>query len=83
MAQCVQVTQNLDGTLTFRPDSQTNLNQCAYVIQSGDEIGNSLTDLTPDQALTIGTSVAVLWSIAWGYRQVAKVINSGNSNEID
>ena len=79
MAQCVQVTQNQDGTLTLRPDSQTDLNQCAYVIQSGSEIGNSLTDLTPDQALTIGTSVAVLWGVAWAYRQVARVIDIGEN----
>ena len=76
MAQCVQVSQNQDGTLILLPDSQTNLNQCAYVIQSGSEIGNSLTDLTPDQAATIGTSVAVCWLVAWTYKQVAKVINS-------
>ena len=83
MAQCVQVTQNQDGTLTFRPDSQTDLNQCSYVIQTGAEAGNSLTALTPDQGLLIGGYVAAVWATAWGIKQVAKVLNSGDSQNVE
>lgn len=83
MAQCVKLLQNPDGSLQILPDSQTDLNQCAYVIQSGAEIGNLPTYLTPSQGLEIGAYVAWLWALAWGIRQVANALNSGNENETE
>lgn len=82
MAKCVQVTQNQDGTLTLKPDSQTDLSQCSYVIQTGAEAANSLTALAPDQGLLIGTVIGALWAGAWGFKQVGKIFD-WNENEIE
>ena len=83
MSQCVQITQNQDGTLVFTPDSQTDLSQCSYVIQTGAEAGNSLTALSPAQGELIGGYVAALWASAWAIKQVAKVLHSGDQQNVE
>lgn len=82
MSQCVQIIQNPDGSLTLMPDSKTDLQSCSYVLQSGAEVGNSLTYLTPSQGLEISIYVMALWAGAWGIKQLVKVLNSGDVNEI-
>jgi hypothetical protein len=83
MAQCVQLELSGDGSYRVVPLSSPDLNSCAYVIQSGAEVGNSLFDLTPSQGLEISMYVCGLWALAWGYKQIAKTLSIGDSNETD
>lgn len=61
--------------------SAPSLQSCPLVIQSGAEIGNSLFDLTPPQALEISGFVAGLWALAWVFKQIAKTLNIGDSHD--
>jgi hypothetical protein len=81
MSQCVDITQNPDGSLRLEPSSSTDLQACPYVLQSGAEVGNSPLYLTPSQGVEISVAVIGVWAIAWGFKQVAKVFSSGDSNE--
>lgn len=80
MAQCVDLEIQADGSLKLIPQSSPDLNSCAYVIQSGAEVGNSIADFTPSQGLEIGGMVGALWAMAWGIKQISKTLNSGDSN---
>lgn len=84
MAQCVTVTQNQDGTLVFRPVTPPDLQQCQFVLQTGAEVGNSLTMFTPDQALELMPYVALVLATAWTFKQIAKTLNEvGNEKHDD
>jgi len=76
MAACVIATQQPDGSyaLTLDPANQ-NLSTCQYVLESGSDYGyGSLFDLTPDQALDIGTAIVLCWTVGWTYRQVIRAL---------
>lgn len=81
MSQCVDITQNPDGSLRLEPSSSTDLQACPYVLQSGAEVGNSPLYLTPSQGVEISVAILGVWAIAWGIKQVVKVLSSGDSNE--
>lgn len=81
MAQCVQLIPVVDGSYKVMTDSQPNLNSCSYVIQSGAEVGNSLFDLTPPQALEISGYIGGLWALAWGFKQIAKTLKMDVSHD--
>lgn len=83
MAQCVLLQLAEDGSYRLTPQVSSDLNSCAYVIQSGAEVGNSIANLTPSQGSEISVYVCGLWALAWGFRQISNVLNSGDSNEQD
>ncbi|WP_428717291.1 hypothetical protein [Undibacterium curvum] len=83
MSQCVKATQNQDGSLRLEPDTQQDLQQCQFVLQTGAEVGNSLTTLTPAQGAEISAYVGAIWALAWGFKQIAKTLNSGDSQNED
>lgn len=83
MAKCVKILQDQDGTYKLIPDQQPDLKQCEYVLQTGGEVSNSLTDLTPAQAAEISGYVAALWAAVWVIKQLAKLIEIGPKNEPD
>lgn len=80
MAQCVQLELQPDGSLKMIPQVSSDLNTCAYVVQSGAEVGNSIADLTPAQGLEISVYVGALWALAWGFKQISKTLNIGDSH---
>ncbi|MBC3871919.1 hypothetical protein [Undibacterium oligocarboniphilum] len=83
MTQCLKVSQLPDGSLRLEPDVQQDLQLCQYVLQTGAEVGNSLTTLTPAQGTEISMYVMGVWAVAWGFKQVAKTLSMGSENEIE
>lgn len=83
MAQCVTVTQNLDGTLVFRPVTLSDLRQCQFVLQTGGEVDNSLANFTPDHVLELMPYVALVLAIAWSFKQIAKTLNEVGNEKLD
>lgn len=83
MAQCVILQLVEDGSYKLIPQSSQDLNSCAYVIQSGAEVGNSIVNLSPSEGLQIGAYVCGLWALAWGFRQISNVLKIGDSDEQD
>ena len=76
MTTCLK-TVNVNGELLLAVDpSQTNFSACTYVVEDGANTGfNAMWNMTPAEALTISTSIAFLWALAWGFRAVARVLN--------
>jgi len=83
MAQCVTATLEPDGSIRLVPDTQSDLQQCSFVLQTGAEVGNSLAFFSPAQGLEISMYAAGLWALAWGFKQVAKVIDEVGNEKID
>jgi len=76
---CVELSQNPDGSLRLDPTGETDLKACGYVLQSGAEVGNSPLYLSPSQGVEISVAIMGVWAIAWGFKQVVKVLSSGDS----
>lgn len=79
MAVCARLVLASDGSYSVLPMSSQDLKLCEIVLQTGAEVGNSLFDLTPSQGLEISLYVGALWALAWGIKQIGKVLNSGDS----
>lgn len=79
--KCLNLELIGDGSYRVTPFDSPDISTCAYVVQSGSEVGNSLFALTAHQGAEISMYVGVLWAIAWGFKQIAKVFSIGDSNE--
>jgi hypothetical protein len=79
--KCVNLILMVDGSYRVEPFESADLSTCSYVVQSGVEAGNSLASLTPAQGLEISIYVGSLWALAWIFKQIGLVLNSGDSND--
>lgn len=86
MAFCASITAETHPTtgaqyyaLSVTPTEQiTDLAECQVVLESGTEYGNwrQLTSLSLDDAQVIGSHIALVWAIAWGFRAIRMAIFS-------
>lgn len=85
MASCVTATQQPDGSYVLTLDAANqNLSTCQYVLESGSDHGyGSLFDLSPDQAVSLGTAIALCWTVGWSYRQVIRALGSSENAETE
>ncbi len=78
-------TKLIDGSLLLELDpSVTNFSTCPYVVETGtDSLIAQLSELTPENAVAIASAIALVWSVAWGFRTLAQFLQSfgGNTNE--
>jgi hypothetical protein len=84
MAVCASAVETANGYVVVLDTAQTNVGTCQYVLQTGSEFSNgSLAILTPDEAVSIAWRVAALWAVAWGIKQVARLLleNDNVQNE--
>lgn len=82
MATCAVAVQQSDGsyTLTLAP-SITDVSTCAYVVQSGADVANSLLMMSAEDGALVSVGMVSTWAAAWGILQVARVIRGGSTNE--
>jgi hypothetical protein len=80
--KCVDLVLQADGSYAVFPVETTDFTTCNFVLQTGAEVGNSLFNLSPAQGLEISMYVCALWATAWGIKQIAKVLNSGDSHNV-
>lgn len=72
--------------LLYADINTSDLSQCPLVAVTGAEYvsnGGSLWDLTPDQALGVSAAIVGLWALAWGIKQVARVLKGDGNEAID
>ncbi|CAN5673996.1 hypothetical protein BH11PSE12_BH11PSE12_27200 [soil metagenome] len=81
MASCINLEIQVDGSYKVTPDARTDLSACMYVLNTGEEVGNSLIGLTPAQGAEISAYIAALWAVAWGIKQIANVIKGTENHE--
>lgn len=81
MPACARAVQQADGSLALVLDpSATDLSTCAYVVQTGAELGNSLVSFSASDGALLSSGVISCWVAAYGIRSVIEVIK-GSTNE--
>jgi len=81
MAVCARTVQQADGSLLLAVDAQaTDLTACAYVVESGAELGNSLLSMTAQDGGVYAGEIVACWVVAFSIRAIAQVIK-GSENE--
>ena len=81
MPACARAVQQADGSFALVLDpSATDLTACAYVVQTGAELGNSLVSFSASDGALLSSGVIACWVAAYGFRSVIEVIK-GSTNE--
>lgn len=83
MTICASAVQQPDGTYLLVLDPvNTNYSACAYVVESGSDLAlSALANMTLDDANVIASGIALLWAIAFAFRQLAHFFNSEKESE--
>lgn len=75
MAICANAVQTSEGLVLVLDPMQTNPATCPYVVETGAEsVIGSLGSLSVPDAQILGWAVCALWAVAWGIKQVARVL---------
>jgi hypothetical protein len=81
MPACARAVQQADGSFALVLDpSATDLTACAYVVETGAELGNSLVTFSASDGALLSSGVIGCWVAAYGIRTVIEVIR-GSTNE--
>lgn len=81
MASCARAVQQADGSYLLALDPQaTDLTACAYVVESGAELGNSLLSMTAQDGGVYSGLIIGCWVVAFTIKQLINIIK-GSSNE--
>lgn len=81
MPVCARAIQQPDGTSALVLDTTaTNLATCAYVVQTGAELGNNLVSFSASDGALLSSGVVGVWMAAYGIRSVINVVR-GSTNE--
>jgi len=81
MPACARAVQQADGSYALVLDpSATDLSTCAYVVQTGAELGNSLVSFSASDGALLSSGVISCWVAAYGIRSLVEVIK-GSTNE--
>lgn len=79
MATCVQA--DASGALTVMTPQPADTSTCAYVLQSGAEVGAGPFALSSQDGWQIGWGIVTVWVIAWAGRMAVKAL--GNADEVE
>lgn len=81
MPVCARAIQQPDGSAALVLDTTaTDLSACAYVVQTGAELGNSLVSFTAQEGALLSSGVIAVWLAAYFIRGVIDVVQ-GSTNE--
>jgi hypothetical protein len=80
MPVCAQGIQQPDGKVLLALDPlATDLTACAYVVETGPEVGNSLLSMTAQDGGIFSAGVIAVWMAGYGIRSVISIIR-GSEN---
>lgn len=68
------LTDNGNGSYSLANPQPTDINNCVNIIAQPADVQTSLWSLTADQGTTIGSSILLVWAIAWTYRAVLSML---------
>lgn len=80
MPACLKSQQLADGSLVLAIDPlATDLTACAYVVESGAELANSLVNLTAEDGGLYASYVIAVWIVAYGIRSIINIVRSSET----
>jgi hypothetical protein len=80
MPVCARGVTQADGSIVLVLDPlATNLTACAYVVESGPELSNSLLNLTAEDGGIWAGGVIACWMAAYGVRSIISIIRSSEN----
>ena len=71
---------DIQGPILVLDTQATDLSTCAYVVQTGAELGNSVLFFSASDGALLSSGVIACWLAAYGIRSVIEVIR-GSTNE--
>jgi hypothetical protein len=81
MAACLKVMQQSDGNFALALDpSAPDLTACAYVVESGAEVSNSLLSLSAQDGGYASAAIISCWVTAYAIRSIIQIIK-GTTDE--
>lgn len=81
MPACARAIQQQDGTFLLALDpAATDLSACAYVVESGADLGNALLSMTGADGAMYSGAVIGCWVLAFCVRTIVQIIK-GSENE--
>lgn len=81
MPACLRPVAQQDGSFLLAIDpSATDLTACAYVVESGAELGNSLFSMTAQDGGVYSGLIISCWVVAFSVRTIIQIIK-GSENE--
>jgi hypothetical protein len=81
MASCARAVQQADGSYLLALDVQsTDLTACAFVVESGAELGNSMFSMTAQDGGLYSSYIVGCWVVAFSIRAIAQILK-GSENE--
>lgn len=80
MPVCLRPVQQQDGSVLLALDSQaTELTACAYVVESGADLGMSLVSFSAQDGGLLSGVIVSCWAVAWLVRSIIPIIK-GSEN---
>jgi hypothetical protein len=80
LVQCVEVDA-VTGDLRLVDPPPVDAYSCSMVVGSASEFASPLVQMSEADGLSIAAMIMGIWAIAWGFRQVADVLSSGETSE--
>lgn len=79
MPTCAKLVSLPDGSMVLALDtSATNLTMCAYVVESGLEVNNSLLSMTAQDGGVFVAGLITCWLTAFGIRSIIEIIRGSS-----
>lgn len=80
MPVCARAVQQQDGSLLLVLDPQAqDLTACAYVVESGADLGMSLVSFSAQDGGLLSAGIVSAWATAWLIRSIIPIIR-GSEN---
>lgn len=83
MPVCVVPVQSGGALVLTLDPTNTDISSCTYIIEDGaSNAWRELGNMSIENATQIGVSMGVVWAIAWGFKQMVRLVrDSDTSNE--
>lgn len=79
MATCVKVLSDGKGGPFLALDpSVSNVSTCAYVLQSGAEVGNSILSMSAEDGALLSAGIVSVWAMAFAIRSIVNIVRGSS-----
>lgn len=79
MPVCARGVSQPDGSILLALDpAATDLAACAYVVETGPEIVNSLLTLSAQDGLVVSAGLISCWAAAFGIRAIIQIVKGSS-----
>lgn len=80
MPICAVTVLQPDGSLLLALDpAVSDVSTCAYVVQSGAEVGGSILSLSIEDGGLISAGIVSCWALAWGIKSIINIVKGSST----